>query len=81
MFAAMLDVHKKLYAQRRESAYELALAYADVNDAGAIAYLKSSLSRHETDNVALAVERRLDGLREKPQFRPLLEMAGLDSHV
>ena len=82
MFAAMLDVHKTLYAERRESAYELALAYADVNDeAGAIAYLKLSLSRHETDNVALAVERRLEGLRAKPEFRPLLETAGLDSHV
>ena len=82
MFGAMLDVHKTLYAERRESAYELALAYADVNDeAGAIAYLKLSLSRHETDNVALAVERRLEGLRAKPEFRPLLEMAGLDSHV
>ena len=68
--------------QGKISAYELALAYADVNDeADAIAYLKLSLSRHETDNVALAVERRLDGLRAKPEFRPLLSMAGLDSHV
>jgi Tfp pilus assembly protein PilF len=82
MFAAMLAVHKSLYAAGRESAYALALAYADVNDeSGAIAYLKLSLSRHETDNVALAVEQRLEGLRAKPEFRPLLSTAGLDSHV
>jgi Tfp pilus assembly protein PilF len=82
MFASMLAAHKSLYAARLESAYELALAYADVSDdANAIAYLKLSLSRHETDNVALAVEQRLDGLRAKPEFRPLLSMAGLDSRV
>jgi Tfp pilus assembly protein PilF len=82
MFAAMLAAHKSLYAERRESAYELALAYADVgDDANAIAYLKVSLSRHETDNVALAIEQRLEPLRAKPEFRPLLSMAGLDSHV
>ena len=82
MFKAMLGVDKLLYAQGKISAYEFALAYADVNDeADAIAYLKLSLSRHETDNVALAVERRLDGLRAKPEFRPLLSTAGLDSHV
>jgi Tfp pilus assembly protein PilF len=82
MFRSMLGVDRLLFAQGKISAYALALAYADVNDeADAIAYLKLSLSRHETDNVALAVERRLDGLRAKPEFRPLLEMAGLDSHV
>jgi tetratricopeptide (TPR) repeat protein len=82
MFKSMLNVDQLLYARGKISAYELALAYADVNDeVDAIACLKLSLSRHETDNVALAVERRLDGLRAKPEFRPLLSMAGLDSHV
>jgi len=82
MFRSMLGVDRLLYAQGKISAYALALGYADVNDEiDAVAYLKLSLSRHETDNVALAVEQRLEGLRAKPKFRPLLSMAGLDSHV
>jgi Tfp pilus assembly protein PilF len=82
MFKSMLVVDRDLYAQGKISAYALALAYADVNDeADTIAYLKLSLARHETDNVALAVEHRLEGLRGRSEFRPLLSMAGLDSHA
>ena len=82
MFKSMLGVDRALYAQGKISAYALALAYADVNDeADTIAYLKLSLARHETDNVALAVEHRLEVLRARSEFRPLLSMAGLDSHV
>jgi tetratricopeptide (TPR) repeat protein len=82
MCRAMLGVEKQLYARGKISAYELALAYATVNDdTNAIAFLKLSLLRRETDNVALAVEQRLEKLRAKPEFQPLLAMAGLASHA
>ena len=82
MFASMLDVEKRLFAQGKISAYELALAYANARDGrNAIAYLKISLSRHETENVALAVDPSLESLRAKPEFQPLLSMAGLASHA
>jgi Tfp pilus assembly protein PilF len=82
MFNAMLGVQKPLFAAGKISAYELALGYANANDdSGAIKYLNMSLSRHETDNVALAIEPSLQRLRAKPEFRPLLLLAGLASHA
>jgi Tfp pilus assembly protein PilF len=82
MFKAMLDVQKPLSAAGKISAYELALGYANANDDGnAIKYLNESLSRHETENVALAIEPSLERLRAKPAFRPLLLLAGLASHA
>ncbi|HEY0281135.1 MAG TPA: hypothetical protein VGC27_00755 [Rhizomicrobium sp.] len=82
MFSAMLDVEKRLYAQGKISAYELAVACADAGDEpNAIAYLRVSLSRRETENVALAVDPAFEDLRAKPEFQPLLSMAGLASHA
>jgi hypothetical protein len=82
MFKAMLGVQKPLFAAGKISAYELALGYANTNDdRDAIKYLNVSLSRRETENVALAIEPSLERLRAKPEFRPLLDMAGLTSHA
>jgi len=77
MLQAMLDVQKNLYAEGKQSAYSLAATYARLNDAdNAIAYLKLSLTRHETDNVILANDSAFGRLRSTPQLRGLMRDSG-----
>ncbi len=80
MFKAMVEAQKRLYAQGKMSAYDVALTYADLGEADdAMTWLKLSLSRHEADNIAMAVDAPLAHLRQEPRFRGLLSEAGLPS--
>ncbi|HEY5048891.1 MAG TPA: hypothetical protein VII49_12820 [Rhizomicrobium sp.] len=80
MLKAMVEAQKKLYGEARMSAYAVALTYADLDDANdAIAWLRLSLSRHEADNIAMAVDAPLARLRKDSRFRALLLAAGLPS--
>ena len=76
MLQAMLSVRKNLFAQGKESAYDLAVAYAAVNDeVDAVAYLKLSVARHEPENIGLSGDTRFATLRRTPEFRHLLRFA------
>jgi Tfp pilus assembly protein PilF len=80
MFKAMLEVQLRLFGEGKMPAYAVALTYADLDDANdAIAWLKRSLSRHEAENIAMAVDAPLARLRKEPSFRALLSQAGLPS--
>jgi Tfp pilus assembly protein PilF len=78
MLFAMLETQKQLYRDGRQSAYEMALAYANVGDEkNAMEYLKVSLARHEPENIAMAVAPSFAQLRGQADFRTLLVSAGL----
>jgi hypothetical protein len=78
MLASLLQTQKQLYQKGRQTAYQLALAYADVKDwKDSVAYLKVSLARHESENIAMAVSSQFAQMRGETGFRALLLSAGL----
>lgn len=78
MLKAIADAQRTLYGEGKLSAYDVALTYADLDeDDNAIEWLKRSLARHETDNVAMDVDAPLARLRRDSRFRRLLSEAGL----
>jgi predicted Zn-dependent protease len=80
MLKAMLAAQQQLYKRGAVSAYDVAKTFAYLGDADdAIVYLKASLSRHETDNIAIGVESAFAGLNANPDFRNLVQQAGLKS--
>jgi Tfp pilus assembly protein PilF len=80
MLKEIAEAQKTLFAQGKMSAYDVALTYADLGERDdAMAWLRLSLSRHEADNIAMAVDAPLARLRHEPRFRTLLSQAGLPS--
>jgi Tfp pilus assembly protein PilF len=78
MLSALLDAQKQLYQKGQQSAYQLALSYADVKDwKDSVEYLKISLARHEAENIAMAVSPEFAQMRNETGFRALLLSAGL----
>ncbi|HEY1708513.1 MAG TPA: hypothetical protein VGG10_09635 [Rhizomicrobium sp.] len=78
MLKAMLAVQERLYMQRDVSAYDVARTFAHLGDAeDAIIYLKASLSRHETDNIAIGIDPAFNALRKNADFNALVQQAGL----
>lgn len=78
MLRAILDVQRSLYRAGKESAYALAVTSAKLgDDQQAIAYLSASVQRHETENIALAIDPPFAGLRGDRRFAEVLARAGL----
>ena len=78
MFEGMLTVQKKLYAERRLRAYELAEAYAFVgNKPEALRYLEIAYQRHEAELAALRNSPAFEELHSEPSFRNLVVQVGL----
>jgi tetratricopeptide (TPR) repeat protein len=77
MLRAILEVQRDFYRAGKGTAYALAVTSAKLGDTGdAITYLSVSVARHETDNVALAVDRPFAALRQDSRFTALLARAG-----
>jgi Tfp pilus assembly protein PilF len=80
MLQSILAAEQQLYARRQQSAYQVALAYARLqNWDQAMAYLKLSVARHEPENIAMDVADALAPLRSRSDCRALLASAGLES--
>jgi Tfp pilus assembly protein PilF len=80
MLQSMLATEKRLYGERQQSAYQVALAYARLkNWDQTMAYLKISVARREPENIAMDVAPALDPLRSRSDFRALISSAGLVS--
>lgn len=63
---------------RYQSPFDIALEYAALGDVDeTITWLQRSFAERETDLVGLAVDPRLDLLREDPRFESLLKEIGL----
>ncbi len=78
MLRAILDVQRSLYRAGKESAYALAITSAKLGETQqAIAYLSASVERHETENIALAIDPPFATLRGDRRFVALLTRAGL----
>ena len=78
MLSALLEAQRQLYQKGQQSAYQLALSYADVKDwRNAVEYLRVSLARHESENIAMAVSPEFARMRGDAEFRALLLSAGL----
>jgi tetratricopeptide (TPR) repeat protein len=78
MLRAVLDAQRRFYGSGKEPAYALALTSAKLGDTDdAIAYLSASVARHESDNVALAVDGPFAALRKDGRFLSLVARAGL----
>ena len=76
------SIRKKLSRQDRgySSPYDLVLDYAALGEIEpALEHLERSHSERETDLVALAVDPRLDPLRDEPRFQELLAALKLAS--
>jgi hypothetical protein len=73
MLKAMLDTQQHLFAEGAISAYAVAETCAELGDsASALSYLRMSLSRHEGDDVNLAIEPAFTRLHANPVFKTLL---------
>ena len=76
MLESMLASERRLYEQNQFPAWELAETAAGLGDKSqAIAYLKVSLARHETDNLNIGVSRSFASLRNDAAFRVLAQRA------
>ena len=72
MLLAILAAQRQLFAEGRVSAYAIAETQADLGDrAAAFHSIRVSLNRHESDNVALAIDPAFAFLRPDPEFRRL----------
>ncbi len=73
MFRALLAEKLKLHADGAASAFEVAQAYAAAGMAGqAMAMLRTSVERHEPDNIGMARDTAFAKLRGQSEFRRLL---------
>ncbi|HEY4113779.1 MAG TPA: tetratricopeptide repeat protein, partial [Rhizomicrobium sp.] len=80
MLLALLAAQQQRFGQQDDSAYQLAMTYAQLGDTKqALRYLQLSFRRHETDVVSLNIEPLFRPLRTLPQFRKLVRQAGLAS--
>ena len=78
MLRGMLATERQLFAADKLPAYALAETYADLGDTkNALAYLRTSLDRRETNSAGLAVAPAFDGLHANSDFRALAAMAAL----
>jgi hypothetical protein len=74
----MLAAQRGLYLSGKESAYGLAETYAALDDErDAMIYVAISVSRHETDAIALRVDPPFSALRNDSRFVALMSKAGL----
>jgi tetratricopeptide (TPR) repeat protein len=77
MLEAILSVQKRLLTEGHGSAYAVAQTCAELGNAPeAIAYLRSSLSRHEIETVGLGIDPSFRILRRQWEFRNLAVTAG-----
>jgi tetratricopeptide (TPR) repeat protein len=78
MFAATLQVQKKLYAQHTLSPTELAKTYASLgNKSEALRYLKIALEQRDSDLLFAEIHYQLDSLHHEPEYQDLLARIGL----
>jgi hypothetical protein len=78
MLSNMLAVQKRLYADGRLTAYEVARTEALIGDrAAALSYLGIALQRNESELVFLRVDLPFESLHNLAEFRRLLSKAGL----
>lgn len=77
MLRAMLQLEEPLARDGKGSAYALATMHAELGDTpGAIAWLRKSLSRGETEITGLAIDPSFQRLRDLPEFRALAQKSG-----
>ena len=77
MLRALLAARLALYAKGKESAYDLALAYALLNDRKALDYLAISLSRQEPEIASMKINPLFAPFHGSPEFQRLLIRSGL----
>ncbi len=78
MFASMLAVQKRFYAERHLPAYEMAEAYAWVgNKPEALTYLQTAYRNHEAGLIAIRNSPAFEELHSEPSFRNLVVQVGL----
>lgn len=67
-------------AEKKPLAYEIATIYAALRDADrAMAWLQRAFAEHSAGRAGIAVDPRLANLHPCPQFKSLLNCAGLSS--
>jgi Tfp pilus assembly protein PilF len=78
MLTEILKVQKDLYAQGKETAYDLALTSAALDEKqDALKYLQTAYEKHEGAVLAMRVESTFKVLYGEKEFRALLEKIGL----
>jgi tetratricopeptide (TPR) repeat protein len=78
MLTEILKVQKDLYAQGKETAYDLAMTSAALGERkDALKYLQTAYEKHEAAVVAMRVETAFKVLYEEKEFRELLQKVGL----
>lgn len=80
LLRASLAHPERRLAESGQSPYNLALDHAVLgNTEAALDYLERAFAIRETDLVNLAVDPRLETLRDQPRFRALLDEVGLEA--
>lgn len=78
MFEAMLRMQQKLYAEGQVSPYFLAATAARLGRKDeALRYLQAAYQDHDADFLSLRVDEPFIGLHDDPEFRRLVQLAGL----
>lgn len=78
MFEAMLAAQQKLYAEGQASAYVLAATAARLGRKDeALRYLQAAYRDHDADFLSLRVDPPFNALHDDPEFRKLVQLAGL----
>ena len=78
MLRCMLSAQKKLYANARIDAYDLALTYCLLGDKQhALDLLQTAVTRREARATSVRVEHNLQALHDDPSFRKLVAQVGL----
>jgi len=78
MLRSMLQAQKKLLAEQRVSAFQLARTSALLGErAAALAYLQTAFQAHDSDMVSLRNDVTLRSLHNDKSFRDLVARVGL----
>jgi hypothetical protein len=78
MFEAMLAMQQKLYAAGQASPYVLAATAARLGRKDeALRYLQAAYRDHDADFLSLRLDEPFISLHDDPEFRKLVQLAGL----
>jgi tetratricopeptide (TPR) repeat protein len=81
MLRSILNIQRDYYRAGKVTAYALAVTSIKLgNTDDAITYLSTSIARHETENIALAVDKPFAALRRDRRCAALMARAGLNAY-